>query len=98
MRLREAIRHAEEVAKGERPCAKEHAQLARWLRELQEMRATAKESRKVALATQEIAYLECPYAQRPYCEHCSGHEDLCGKKILAEKARKQLTKKKIRVI
>ena len=43
MTLEEAIRHAEEKAKCGGRCGEEHAQLAEWLRELQERRAAEPE-------------------------------------------------------
>lgn len=39
MTLDEAILHAEEKAKGKGPCAADHRQLAKWLRELKAYRA-----------------------------------------------------------
>ena len=38
MTLEEAIKHAEEKAEEHSRCGEDHAQLARWLRELQELR------------------------------------------------------------
>ena len=45
MTLEEAIRHAEEKAKCEGKCGEDHAQLATWLRELQERRVAESEKR-----------------------------------------------------
>ena len=45
MTLEEAIRHAEEKAKCGGRCGEEHAQLAGWLKELQERRAAQPEKR-----------------------------------------------------
>ena len=39
MTLNEAIRHAEEKACGNTGCAEEYGQLAKWLRELSELRS-----------------------------------------------------------
>lgn len=38
MTLQEAIEHCEEKAKGNSECAEDHAQLAKWLMELEERR------------------------------------------------------------
>ena len=38
MTLQEAIEHCEEKAKGDSECAKDHAQLAEWLKELETRR------------------------------------------------------------
>ncbi len=38
MTLQEAIEHCEEKAKGNSKCAEDHAQLAEWLKELEERR------------------------------------------------------------
>ena len=45
MTLEEAIKHAEEKAKCGGRCGEDHAQLARWLKELQELRAAQPEKR-----------------------------------------------------
>ena len=46
MRLEEAIKHAEEMAKCGGQCGEEHAQLAEWLKELQRMRTAQTDSKK----------------------------------------------------
>ena len=45
MTLEEAIKHAEDKAQCGGQCGEEHAQLARWLKELQELRAAQPEKR-----------------------------------------------------
>jgi len=42
MRLEEAIKHAEEKSSEDTPCGRDHKQLAKWLRELKELRKLEK--------------------------------------------------------
>jgi hypothetical protein len=73
MTLDEAIAHAEEKAKGDDACAKEHEQLAAWLRELRLRRNVAEET-----GGPKIRSLLCnaQHEKGPFCIKAKNHEGL----------------------
>ena len=69
MTIEEAINHCEEKASGCSECAKEHAELAEWLKELIELRENqAKYEKALEMACDRIAVsADC----NPMCEYYS---------------------------
>jgi hypothetical protein len=89
MTIEEAIKHCEEKASGCSECAKEHAQLAEWLKELVKLRKNhAKYEKALKLAADYINDCgDCPVKE---CGGITSGENMdeCPKKIISAWKRK----------
>ena len=85
MTLEEAIKHCEERAKTCDECGKEHAQLAEWLKEVQQYRAigTVEECREDREKRKPIKVKEI-HVDEYFCPSC-GAENNCNQGIVEDK-------------